>query len=152
MDRLNNRNGFTIVEVLVVLILIGLIAGILFSRNHQSNAGLVSETAMLKSYLRFVQSLAMSDNTKSWALKIEANQYTLFEDGAASGYNLPDAASSQRTIPATTKVTIKSVTPADTVVFDEWGSPGAQTCTITLGDNSNPDQTITVTKNTGFIP
>lgn len=139
------------IEMLVVVILIGLISAIVFSRSYQSNAGLVGEAALLKSQLRFVQSLAMADNTKTWGLKIETGKYTLMENAAVSGSNLPNESTSERTIPSNTKVTIPTVTPNDTITFDEWGSPGNQSYSITLSDGVNPDQTITVTRNTGFI-
>ena len=148
---MNNNKGFTMVEMLVVVILIGLISAIVFSRSYQSNAGLVGEVALLKSQLRYVQSLAMADNTKSWGLKIENGKYTLMENAVASGSNLPNEPTSERIIPSQTNVSIPTVTPNDTITFDEWGSPGSQNYSITLSDGSNPDQTITVTKNTGFI-
>ena len=150
-DHRNNK-GYTMVEMLIVLILIGLISAIVFSRSYESNAGLVGEVALLKAHLRFVQSLAMADNTKTWGLRIESNKYTLREDGSDSGYNLPDTDSSVRMIPSNTKVSITSVAPNNTITFDEWGSPGPQTYTVTLSDGANPARTITVTKNTGFIP
>lgn len=148
---LTNKKGFTLVELMVVLILIGLISGILFSRSHQSNAALAGETALLKSYLRFVQALAMADNTRSWGIKIESNKYTLLENAAVSGNLLPDAGSAERTIPSDRKVTISSISPNDTITFDAWGSPGSQSYTITLSDGANPARNITVTQNTGFI-
>ena len=147
-----HKNGFTMVEILVVLALIGLLAGVLISRNQTSNTGIVSETAILKTYIRFVQSLAMADNTKTWGIKIESNQYTLLEDSAPSAFSLPDTSSSVRPIPPATNVSILSISPNDTISFDAWGSPGSQDYTIVLTDSANPNRTISVTKNTGFIP
>ena len=82
---------------------------------------------------------------------LSANSYQLERNGVA--VLMPAEESKQHDMPSGISIT------AVKIAFDEWGQPvdgfgiplTADT-TIVLSDGFNPQQVITVTKNTGFIP
>jgi len=139
--------GFTMIEVIVVLIIIAILAPIVVSRFSTDNTTLVAQTDILKSHLRYAQIRAMND-TVTWGINIEASQYSLYQNNVLATKALPGDNSA--THPLTDGVTISS--GVQTVTFNEWGSPVSDPLPINL---SQPGQTpipITITKNTGYIP
>lgn len=135
--------GFTLIEAISVLVIVGIVAVVLISRGMSTTeVNLQTEIDTLKSHLRYAQYLAMNDiPPNQWGISVGGSSYTLvkFDGGAQSSpYKLPNESS------ATHNFTPFSAT-AVTVLFDECGSP--DNTTITLGG-----QTIAITANTGFIP
>jgi MSHA pilin protein MshC len=151
------RSGFTIIEIVAVLILLGVLAVGAVSVLPQSNAALATEADQLASHLRYAQIRAQAD-TYQWRLVFtNAQTYQLgpvVVPGA--GFTpaiIPGAGATQRTL--TPGVT----TTAGTVIrFDSWGRPmndagallGAdQTITLTQGGQT---ATVTIRSGTGLIP
>lgn len=136
-------SGFTLIEVIAVLLLIGILAAIAIGReaNSGNQADVYGATEVLKNHLRYAQSTAMNANV-SWGLNFSGSSYTLQNtDGSATALLPGDIPSGMSFAP--------SVNP---VMFDNrWGSPGTATITITVAKGGF-SQTVTVTKNTGFIP
>lgn len=170
MDRLSPRfprakgadqhrdclRGFTLIEVIAVLIIIGVIAAVSLSRVASTKYHeVVSEAALLKTNLRYAQLRALSDastalggNANTWGLSLSAGSYTLQRNGAQAPSNLPGENSPTRTFPGGVSLTSGAGT---TVTYDVWGSPGTSTIALTLSDGTSP-HAITITRNTGFIP
>lgn len=140
------QDGFTLLEIIAILILLAILAGVVASGSGVSTADLAAETARLKAHLRYAQVRAMNSNT-TWGFAFSGNTYTLQTGGAASATPLPGQNSNSYSLAGGVTAT-PSTSP---ITFDQWGSPGTTTITITLsgGGGSN---TVTVTKNTGFIP
>ena len=143
-----NNHGFTLIEIIAVLIVIGILASVtavIFSSMDEHN--LATEVEILKSHLRFAQSRAMSDNV-SWGIAFSGNSYTLQRNGIMSTSNLPNDNSSTHILKG--EVTVNSTSA---VTFDQFGSliPLDTGINIILSDDDN-SHTITVTPNTGFIP
>ena len=147
--------GFTLVEVLVVLLLLGTIGVVIASR--VSSTGLYSvksEAAALKSHLRYAQTMAMSTNL-IWGLSIGSKQYSLFRDNNTSDtVILPGAESDPVVLPGNAP----SLSSAGPIRFNGMGTPVdaggnaiASNATITVSMDGE-SETITITKNTGFIP
>ncbi|MDA8417443.1 MAG: prepilin-type N-terminal cleavage/methylation domain-containing protein [Desulfobacteraceae bacterium] len=135
-------SGFTLIEVISVLLLIGILTVIAIGReaNSGNQADVYGATEVLKNHLRYAQSTAMNSDV-SWGLNFSGSSYTM-QNASASTAPLPGD------IPTGISYT-PSVNP---VLFDNrWGSPGAVTITITVSKGGF-SQTVTVTKNTGFIP
>ena len=102
-----------------------------------------AEAAIVRSHLRFAQSLAMSHTSERWSVSLTPKSYTLFENGLPSAVRLPDEGSATHNLPDGVAIT----TGVGEVRFDEWGSPGPDTLTISVNTEA-----ITVTGLTGFIP
>lgn len=140
--------GFTLIEVVVVLLLLGIIAAAVVSRMSDTTAyDLFSQREAVKAHLRLAQSRAMASSSP-WGINFNsATTYYLFQ-GAGSTTPVRLLGEDNATVSLTAKGSGLTVSSAPRrITFDAYGSPGATTVTIaTNGGN------ITVTKNTGFIP
>ena len=160
-----NQHGFTMLEMVVVLILLAIFATAVVSRFGASGTELITETDILKSNLRYAQIRAMND-TVTWGLNFSSNTtYTLYRDGSKAAnppYYLPaednNNLAGDSLIHTFTGNVIITAGVGTTISFNEWGTPVdgsgvplSSDTTITLSDGA---QTIgiTITKNTGYIP
>lgn len=150
--------GFTIIEIIIVLVVIGILAAVAVSKTSSlSESQLSAEVETMKTHLRYAQARAMSDGIDvnnpsidgSWTINFTANSYTLVKTGSAATPSLPNENSTTHTLQG--GVLISGSVLVTPVTFDICGSPGASTITITLSAGSN-SKSITITKNTGFIP
>ena len=88
MNR-NNR-GFTLVEVTVVVVLIGIIAAVVFARSISTDQlNLVAEVDKIRNHIRYAQSMAMKRN-EVWVISCNATQYWL-SDITLTAVPLPGA-------------------------------------------------------------
>jgi len=162
--RKNNKkhqSGFTLIEVIAVLVIIAVLAAVVISRmTSPSSFGLVSETDILKGHLRYAQYRAMSDVTL-WYMSFTANTYTLWHyDSSVLDWKpstLPNEESGTHSLEKA-GVTLTVNDGGDAFVyFNEWGNPVTDTgdllpdtTTISLKEGSTT-QTVKITQNTGFI-
>lgn len=135
--------GFTLIEVLATLIVLAVVITVVLRQTPSIDREAYAQAAIIRSHLRFVQSLAMSDNTDSWGIAFTANSYTLFQNGLPADISLPNDSTATHNLPGNVAIT----GGIGTVFFDEWGSPGPDTITITVNS-----ETVTITRLTGFIP
>ena len=90
MNR-NNR-GFTLVEITVVVVLIGIIAAVVFARSISTDQiNVVGEVDKIRNHIRFAQSVAMKRNDV-WVISCDGSQYWL-SDRTLSAVHLPGATS-----------------------------------------------------------
>lgn len=139
--RLNQR-GFTLIEVIAVLLVMGVMAAMAVGRssNSSSQADVLGATETVKNHLRFAQSTAMNSDL-SWGINFSGSSYTLRDANNVSG-----------TLPGDIPQGMTFASSVNPVMFDNrWGSPGTTTITVTVSKGGN-SQTITITRNTGFIP
>lgn len=73
------QGGFTLVEVIAVLILLGVLGAVVASRARQSHAELDGQAAALATHLRYAQTLAMNTG-RTWGIRFDegADRYWLF--------------------------------------------------------------------------
>ncbi len=159
-----HNRGFTLVELIVVLIVMAIVAVFIASRASTGGNDLISETDILKSNLRYAQIRAMNDSVP-WGIHIpDAGSYVLYRNNAIdTGKMLPgekpgaSPAAQTHKLPATVTVTSGVGT---TYNFDAWGRPVntgtppiplAVAQTITLSEGA-ATVAITITRNTGYIP
>lgn len=151
------RRGFTLIEVMAVLILLGLLALGVMSILPSSNAALTTEADRLRSQLRYVQLRAQAD-VYQW--RVVFTDATTYQIGPVV---IPGSGYSPRVVPGTGEthgtLTGGVTTTAGTVVrFDSWGRPmndsGNALLThqvITLRDGER-SESITIMAGTGLIP
>jgi len=148
-----NQQGFTMIEMVAVLIVMAIMAAGITSRVTTTGNELIVETEILKSHLRFAQIRAMND-TVSWGINVnDASSYTLYKGTDQAPDILPGESGQTHTLP--TGVTITAGLERHN--FNEWGKPvnavgaeltGTQTITLT---QETATSTITITQNTGYV-
>lgn len=153
--------GFTPLEVLVVLIIIGIISVVVIGRSDIGHTDLVAQTEVIKSHIRYAQSLSMKSE-RIWGIHCDdtGQSYWLFVDGD------PDDTDNRRKLPGE-ESTIVDLTPfkltlsPTTLSFDNRGRPcddngGTRPIEndllLTLSAGGGANTTIRVARSTGFIP
>ena len=154
-NRVNN-SGFTWVELIVVMTIMGIISAIVVNRFMTDDTELVAQTEVIKAHLRYAQLRSMNTDTV-WYIKFTANTYELYKNGDAVAKLFPGGDSPTISLPTGASVNYGA---SDVVAFNGWGKPcidsagqvlqaADRTLTITQGAEN---RSITITKNTGFIP
>ena len=166
MNKKNKERGFTMLEIIAALIILGIIAAVVISRgiSRQSYES-VSETEKFKSHLRYAEQLSINgdgtngdgstDTTWAWGIQIGAGttSYSLVRlhnnvvVGSVIGH-LPGENGNTHNFAS--GVTLTGVTANQIIPFDQWGSPGTTSITINVIEGGVTNN-FTITKNTGFI-
>jgi prepilin-type N-terminal cleavage/methylation domain-containing protein len=155
-----NRNiqGFTLVEITVVVVLIGIISAVVLARSITTDRiNVVGEVDKIRNHIRYAQSMAMKRN-EVWRISCDGTRYWL-SDNSLNTIKLPGATTSQISL-ADLGVSMS----AFAVYFDSLGIPyhsyvdkdnnnpvtpdNPRTITISGGSES---QTLIVTPETGYI-
>jgi MSHA pilin protein MshC len=144
---INNR-GFTLIETIAVIIIIGILAAVAISHSA-TQSYLVPEVGNVQTQLRFAQLKALGDDLNTWSIAFTAHSYTLGctagTGGTCSSTHLPGEIGSTHTFSSSV-----TATTAPTVTFDSWGSPGTADIPIVLSERGN-NTTVTVHAYTGYI-
>lgn len=139
--------GFTIFELIVVIVILGIIAlsAEIINVNSQQNIDAVAK--LLRSNIQFAQELAMTQGSVFGFHARSSTQYEIFTGAAGSPTTNP---LDNTSFVVTTSPVQFSATPAD-ISFASNGNPGLSADeTIRLTDGTNT-RTITVQQNTGFV-
>jgi MSHA pilin protein MshC len=165
--EIQNKAGFTLLEVIAVLVVLSVVTVVFAARLMDTGAELVAATDVIKTHLRYAQSRAMSDN-QIWGIFCTGTKYWLYKGG-----NINDKVILPGEKVDTIDITVytdeepiwRSISAIEgfTISYDDWGIPyvnpgagsklgsGHQYSQITVWSGSN-SATITITPNTGFIP
>jgi len=157
---LDKNNGFTLVEVIVVIVFIAIFATLAVSRQPYTDVTLRARVEVLKSHLRYTQMRAMSSDS-GWGLEYDATKgsYWLFRQADHTRRIL---------LPGETKNSVDlvasgvSLSPQTfTLIFDRRGRPDTSPAASTLAfsarrasltvSKAGYSQTITIFENSGFI-
>jgi MSHA pilin protein MshC len=149
--QFGGQGGFTLFEVVMVLLILGVISYFATTRLFSGDAlSQSAEMELVKNHLRYAQSRAMNSES-SWGIKFgSSTRYWLFNttEGENVHKRLPQRADLESVDPDIQLLTIEvTPPPGSKVTFDPFGSPGGATITLSTAAGN-----ITVTKNTGFIP
>lgn len=160
--RPGRRPGFTLLEAVLVLLVMGVVAGVVMLRNSMTNTELIGESDLLKSRLRYTQNLSLNGNDAyRWGIRFAKDGYTLFKvnrtSGASADQKFPQDQVVGYTFPTGTGITIESVGAAaaakassGSVTYDQWGSPGSSDVAITMKQGGD-QRKIVVKGVTGFV-
>ena len=165
--KIREESGFTLIEILVVLIVMGIVTAFAIGRGMSSSTGLSVQTEVLKTHLRHAQSRALNSNIP-WGIRTNGtgNSYWLFQyqDPAVVTVQLPGESSTTVNLASngiTMTVGTYSFDSRGIPYFtDETGVPAAAGTSLSdLGADqaitllkSGQTETITITKHTGFVP
>jgi prepilin-type N-terminal cleavage/methylation domain-containing protein len=152
--------GFTILELIFVIVILSIIAKSVSSLWPGSNINLNAEAQQLASEIRYAQSLAQA-RAQRFRINLNSSHYSI-TDAAGTNY-YTDPLKGQNTInfaSGTTASWSSTILPNNLIGFDETGTPYADsnatstalasTATITLS-NGGMSRTISVTPQTGAV-
>ena len=85
--RTPKNAGFTLIELVAMLLLMGIIITVVVNRWNLSDTEQIGQIEVIKSHLRYAQSRAMSSSSP-WYIHFETTpaQYTLYKEGDGSKY------------------------------------------------------------------
>jgi MSHA pilin protein MshC len=157
----HKNQGFTMIEIVIVLVVLFIVSAVVVSRFTTTGVNeLMVETDALKSSLRYAQIQSLNDDaiTLGWGIHFPNNtSYILYKNGAPAGVMIPvkdpdpvkdPPPKNTHSLQGNVRITSGVGT---TVTFNRWGSPGTGSISITL-QRGTENSTITITRNTGFIP
>ena len=172
MVHLKGSKGFTLLEIILVMVIIVIVSAVIITRARDLSTGLISQTDIMKTHLRYAQTLAMSaGGSDVFGIKCDAapNEYWLFQgiDPESNILKLTDDASYDSNSDDKLELARKNIqTGTFTVFFDGRGIPYSaytdesnntplspdMTISITPLGGGSSSRTITITELTGFIP
>lgn len=154
-----DQAGFTILEILVVMIVIGIVSAVVVSRSDVGQPKLLARTEAIKAHIRYAQSRSMN-SSRPWGIHVNATgqAYALFVDGNVTNRRLLPGEDSDWVDLSALGL---NLAPANTTVsFDDRGRPldsdgtTVRTNDINLAVTAVGGDTtaIRITRNTGFVP
>jgi MSHA pilin protein MshC len=169
MYRLKGSKGFTLLEIILVMAIIVIVSTIIIARARDLSTGLISQTDLMKTHIRYAQTLAMSaGGSDVYGIKCSANKYWLFHTDPDINANIMKLTDDASYMDADDKLVLaeKNIQAINfTILFDDRGIPYSsytdETNNTPLSTDLNitvstvgggATQTITITELTGFIP
>lgn len=169
---IGKSDGFTLLEILIVLVLVGIFTTLAVVQHSTSDATLIAQTEILKSHLRYAQARSI-DSDVHWGIYYHYNgadptdsYYLLFNGGNIT--NIRQLPGETRDRVNLGEMAIKlgaSIGPNPPtprtfqIAFDGWGRPaspqldpyGPGSYTFELTKIGHTAQQFVVTQNTGYI-
>ena len=143
---LQEKYGFTFIEIIAVLLLIGIISMMVVSRNQDLGTEAAGGREVIKNHIRYSQLMAMKSNTIC-GIQFAGSSYSIFRNSStADKITLPNKNSTDLAIPSVLGAT------SETIYFDLWGVPYSDAALTTprltgiIGSMG-----ITITMDTGYV-
>lgn len=84
-----NDHGFTLIEIVIVMVLISIVAAAVFTRSITTDElNLISRAEKIQAHIRYAQSMAMKTND-IWGINCVNNKYSLFNKTFSQMVKLP---------------------------------------------------------------
>ena len=137
-----DNRGFTILEIVVVMVLISIIAAATFTRSITTDQiNFVGQVDKIRQHIRYAQSLAMKSN-EIWGIESNATQYWLFKNNTSNEVQLPGVQTAKISL-SDLGITMNNFT----VYFNKkFGVPWKS---ITFGSQVEPDNPLFITITAG---
>ncbi len=158
---IRKENGFTVIELICVLIIVASISAILAFRNIGRDFVLMGEALVMKSHLHYIQFLALSNESVNWKIEFEQNSYKLLKINPVTHESddslaFPNETSSLHNLNSQLTLSVKNLQTGATInniVYNKYGAPEIDNdIKIRLTDNNlNNYFEFIIKKNTGFI-
>ncbi len=151
-----NRHAFMLIELIAVLMMMAILCVFILSRDPDNSIKLSAESDILRSHLRYVRNLALSDDSGDWQFELMGTNAYKLTDNNSGDVLLPGESSAVHTLPDAFTLEISrddGIDPGGKIVFDSWGSPpGGTGYSLTLTDSSSgKSRIIRIVKHTGFV-
>ena len=118
--------GFTLLELVAVLIIVGIVSSIVFVSWPGNTTNLDGQAQQLANDLRYVQSLAMT-NEQSYRVNFSATQYTFTESNGTTAVPHPAAGGSNVITLGAGMVLSTANLPNSYILYDKNGIPYTNT-------------------------
>ena len=150
--------GYTLTELIIVIIIMGILAIGASIKWSYSTTSLDSQIALLVSDLRYAQNLSVAKNERCRLVINTGSRSYEIRNSTGVVQPLPNGKSSATLIAGISFGTLTNIT--STIIFDGKGIPYTDTspetllttaATITLQNNSGQTRTITIAPTTGNI-
>ncbi len=123
MDALNikNANGFTLVEFIVVLVIIGILSLMVIIQWPASAINVGAEANQVANDVRYTQSLAMTRGKRFYLIKLSSNTYQI-RDSAGNPVTM---AFGNTTVTLNSGISFGTLSnlPSNLIAFDAVGAP-----------------------------
>lgn len=151
-----NSKGFSLLEVLAVMIVLSVLAGFVAMRGRDDSFRLSVEAETLKAHIRYVRHLALVNDIHSWEIRFQPDRYALAMNGSGAGLSFPNENSAEHRFPEGIEVAVSASATglaADNLRWDKWGRPadGAD-IRLTLTDAvTGMETTFRINRETGLV-
>ncbi len=157
MKNFKNQHGFTMIEVISVLILIGIVTAVIIVRmTGTTDYDRISQLEVVKNHVRLAQSRAMNSYKACGINFTSATTYFLFDASAPTTpvHILGEETTTVDMGSGGKKSSLTITSAPQMITFNGFGSPidgsgNPETSNVNLVTNAG---NVTITKNTGFIP
>jgi prepilin-type N-terminal cleavage/methylation domain-containing protein len=155
---LRKNTGFTMLEAIVVMLIVGIVGAAVAARMVISNPELEAQAEVTKTHIRYAQIQAMNSDTV-WGIHCEGATYWLFKDSNKDNKVLLPGEDNDTVDLSAKNLTMTGFTDLS---FNSWGAPHTDEAAseanklstalnITISSAEQSTQ-IVITPNTGFIP
>lgn len=156
--RIKENRGFTLLEAIVVLIIVGIVGAAVAARMVITNPELTAQTEVAKTHFRYAQIQAMNSDMV-WGIHCDGTSYWLFKDGSKSNKVLLPGEDRDTVDLSSKNLNMAGFTDLS---FNSWGIPHIGEGALEANKLSTPlsvtisseerSTRIVITPNTGFIP
>ena len=146
VDFNKQQSGFTLVELIMVIVIMGTLSAVVMSKFNRNAFDVVAASGELVQAIRYAQNKSMSHSgATNYQIAITATGYTVTQGGVAINHPVDGTLGYSRTW---TDIALDTTA---TISFNAYGDPGlVAPLSITLSKGADSD-VVTVENVTGFV-